>query len=341
MHSKRNGFRHYVYSGDTIMFLQPGALRSLDGADTWDYLPATTTSPLSGFYDFACSSHALFAASWTDTHLRRSIDFGETWQPLSLGISFFEYMAVAGNFLYVADGDGIAVSNNHGQSFQGFSTGLANPNDIDGLWEGNRVIFTKSEGQLWRRKGNQWRPASIGLFNETGNLPFIADINGKEGSILLVSEADAHPLFYLSQDDGDSWEGNWEAGLPAIDTDEPFQGLLHNGVIYALGLPQGEFRNRLWKRSLPVPAQEAVSEQNFHLFPNPAKEVVTIDFIAQTVFRGTVILHDFSGHRVWQQEFTGTSQVQIPVKDLPAGIYSASVYSENGKITQAKLVVGH
>jgi len=344
LHSSHGPFQYHFTSGDTILFLGYGALRSFDGGATWDFLSDdTSTGPLAGQYDFAWVGNYLFAGAWFEDYVYRSPDLGVTWEQLSFDFFFFDKIAGGANtLLYVSDSDGIYISTNNGESFQPFNNGLGNNPYVEGIWEGSGTIFTLAEDQLWRMNGSQWVPASAGLYDDNGSLPFILDINGEQGAILLVShnDPDQEALLYLSFDGGASWEGGWGAGLPA--TGFSFQALLRNGTIYALGETQGEFYNRVWKRALPVATDEGVTgDDNIRLFPNPAGDLARMAFPGEAVSAGRILLHDFSGRLLWQQPIAGETLVEIPVKYLPAGIYSVSVYFENGHLKQTKLVVAH
>lgn len=332
---------HHFNTSDTSLFLGFGALHSYDDGATWNEVRAGDYySPLSGYYNFEIVDNYLITNVVFEDTFFRSHDLGLTWQTLLSPVFYPDYMAGAGNMLYLANYDGIYTSEDFGDSFQPFNSNLGNSPNIDGLWGYGAHIFTLVDDQLWRREGNQWRPASAGLFDETGNLPYIHDVGGElERTLLVAQKESGQPLLYLSGDGGASWEGNWADGLPDLEFE--YQSLLSNGILYAMGETGSGEAKRIWKRELPVRASETAAEGNrIRLFPNPADDFSRLTFSDEAA-QGAVRLYDFSGRLLWQQQIGGERFAKIPVKNLPAGIYNVSVYFENGQLKQTKLVVAH
>jgi photosystem II stability/assembly factor-like uncharacterized protein len=333
-------FSYLFHQGDTLVFLERGAMHSFDGGASWNHTSSDDfMNPLYGNYKFTRINDDLYALPWFNNFIYHSADFGASWQSLPAPASFLRYIASASNTLYLGNSSSILASTDSGLSFQPFHQGLGNSLNADGIWSAGEHIFLHAQNQLWRRDGNLWKPASIGLYNDMGSLPFIYNVKGDTDNALLVGIdlAASRPSLYLSADGGISWEGNWADGLPNIDFG--FDALLHEGTIYAIGEPDGQFTLRVWKRSLTVATHEPAAQPAFKLFPNPARNAAWLTFDGMTHIPGRIVIHDFTGRLVWQRETAGESIIEIPLHQRLPGIYSISLFTANGQKIQGKLVV--
>ena len=83
---------------------------------------------------------------------------------------------------------------------------------------------------------------------------------------------------------------------------------------------------------------------SFNLYPNPAKDLVSIELSLQKPEAVTVEVYDMLGQRVKFEQFnqtgSGSSILPISVSDLSSGIYSVRVSSDSAqslrKFTVAK-----
>ncbi|MBT3648624.1 MAG: T9SS type A sorting domain-containing protein [Flavobacteriales bacterium] len=72
---------------------------------------------------------------------------------------------------------------------------------------------------------------------------------------------------------------------------------------------------------------EEVNDINIEIFPNPAKDFVSIKFSEVTDY--TVSMTDLLGKQVYTESFTSTNRNTINVLDMPEGVYMIQVKTEN------------
>jgi Copper type II ascorbate-dependent monooxygenase, N-terminal domain/Secretion system C-terminal sorting domain len=82
---------------------------------------------------------------------------------------------------------------------------------------------------------------------------------------------------------------------------------------------------------------ELVQSLDFRVFPNPAGDFFTLE----KFFDGNASLRltDFSGKVVLSQKMGGSVAEQISIGRLPQGVYTASLFMENGRLVGSKRVV--
>lgn len=338
-HNTHGPFTHLFQQRDTLAFLGEGTFRSINGGTTWDFFFDTIPPFFIGDTQFSKVNSHLFASSSILSSFYRSADFGATWEAFAEPSFLSRYIAGAGNTLYVSAYNSILISSNLGQSFQSFNNGLGNNPRAGGIWGVGDQIYLHANDQIWTRNGNQWQPASVGLFDGTGNVPEVSEINGDGGYAMLVgkNQDSFQPALYTSYNGGAFWEGNWADGLP--DIQYGFHAKLHNGTIFVIGIPSDGIDPRIWKRSIPVATKEPIEETPFKLFPNPARDIAWLTLDGVTGIQGPILLHDFTGRLVRQYESKGESVMEISLHQLPPGMYSISMLIANGRVIQCKLMV--
>lgn len=84
------------------------------------------------------------------------------------------------------------------------------------------------------------------------------------------------------------------------------------------------------------------TKERIPIYPNPASEVVNIDFFSAKEGTGNLNLYDINYQRVASQAISlmqGTNVLSIPVNHLPAGIYQIEIEYEQGKRERQTFVV--
>ncbi|MFN4254273.1 MAG: T9SS type A sorting domain-containing protein [Saprospiraceae bacterium] len=335
-HGAENAFNQKFEHGDTVLLCGWGGLRSFDGGTSWEYLGQG--QPFSSQWAFARAGGYLFAATWSNQSLLRSADWGSTWAPIANPVGFTDYIVGAGERLFLADFNGIRVSSNYGATFSPLNNGLGNNPNVSGLWSVGGEVFANVGGQLYRLAGNQWKPASAGLFDDMGNLPLLAGIVGDEALKLLFGTAPSGdvPQIFLSEDAGQTWQGNLADGLP---NSSMLQATLHGNAVYATGQLENSFDIYIWKRAVtlgaPAPSRRTLSAS---IWPNPAASTAWLRLGQAPQTDIHVNVSDATGRLIWQSTLVG-QPLRIPVERLVPGIYFVSLIGADGVCAQQKLLV--
>ncbi len=93
------------------------------------------------------------------------------------------------------------------------------------------------------------------------------------------------------------------------------------------------------KASMEVVSQNPQVEVN--AYPNPFKDVVTLEIVAQNVKPTVLKIYDIIGVEklvVDLEDFSGSGHYKIQIKDLAEGIYFCNIYSHNKLLESKKLV---
>ncbi|MFN0037660.1 MAG: hypothetical protein ACKVUS_21575 [Saprospiraceae bacterium] len=337
----------FFAKGDSIIILGDGATLSFDNGDTWELIPGSTNAyhPLSGAFEFTSTDTHLFASVWFSDSIYRSSDWGLNWASLNLPPNVFslEFVAGAGNALYITDGYDVYFSPDNGQSFSLANNGLGSNPYIQGLWGVEDIPFASANDQLYRRENNLWKPATAGLYDDQGNLPYIVEITGDAGRMLLAGSKQmiADPLLFISDDNGQSWSGGWELGLPPIEYQ--FVATLYGSTIYACGELGGTSSGLgLWKRDVSVGSDEPSTPHTLActIRPNPVSDAAWLVFEKTPDAPCSVRVQDALGRLKWRGTVSGES-LQIPVASWPNGLYEVVVQNEKGEWATQRLVVQH
>lgn len=335
-------FSHLASSGDTVVLLGSGALRSFDGGASWAYQERQGAyHPLSGGdYQFARVGHYLFSAAWHDSNLYRSADWGSNWDTLPVSLGFIDFIAGAGNTLYVVNWDGALVSTDYGQSFSSGSLGQLS--SADGLWSAGANVFALENGQLYRLANNQWLPASVGLFDEMGYIPEILSIFGTTGEAILYGYGhdSAAPHIHTSTDGGRTWSENQAESLPEL-TSFFYEVARLGGSLYAVGETQNAFEPHIWKRELPVGHTGlSVEKPSIRLFPNPASEIAWLEWgETGSTPEGIVSISTLTGQIVWEAWTQGQKRFSLPVHQLEKGAFRVVFTGKNGALGEKWLII--
>jgi hypothetical protein len=89
----------------------------------------------------------------------------------------------------------------------------------------------------------------------------------------------------------------------------------------------------------PVSIASLVSNDNFIIFPNPAKEIISVYSSLLANQNGTIEIVDFSG-KVLKSELTGkVEKTNVDVSDLSNGIYFCRLLIEGRPVTMRKISI--
>ncbi len=80
--------------------------------------------------------------------------------------------------------------------------------------------------------------------------------------------------------------------------------------------------------------EEAVKGK-LSLYPNPAATAITLKGIEDAA---SVLVYDMTGKLIFQTKTTATEQLEIPISEIPNGVYQLSVREQNGDLKSLKFV---
>lgn len=88
-----------------------------------------------------------------------------------------------------------------------------------------------------------------------------------------------------------------------------------------------------------VSSNEALAEAGYRVFPNPAKEVLNVVLPVDHTEKFSLRLINVLGELVFESSFaSGENQVQIGLKDIPAGAYSMEINGASKRVTARVLI---
>jgi hypothetical protein len=179
------------------------------------------------------------------------------------------------------------------------------------------MYITFNEGEFWTYAGNGLNSdMSIRGFVSSGNTLFISTQYGIFGT----------------KDFGQNWHP-CNDGLKNLNTGSL---TLLNDTIFA-----GTFGSGIWKRALSdihvsLPESETENQRIF-IYPNPARDAVTIETGETGTNWRVLSLTNFLGQEILERKVTGPS-VMISIKELPAGIYLIKL-RDSKVVRSGKLII--
>jgi hypothetical protein len=82
-----------------------------------------------------------------------------------------------------------------------------------------------------------------------------------------------------------------------------------------------------------------IEETSFHIYPNPAEEMINIIPINE-IKSGTLTITNLLGEEIYTQKIDAQDRISVNVSEFSNGIYFASILSAGYKSTQ-KIIVAH
>ncbi len=136
---------------------------------------------------------------------------------------------------------------------------------------------------------------------------------------VLVAHYDTHPQNTIYN----TYYGNW-GNYPWLPSGTIIAADMQNGL-YVLQLD-------------PSVATKSPTELQATVFPNPARQILTVQ-VPENTGAWTYQLYTPAGRSTVSGSETSKNLVQIPVTNLPAGLYFLKIRSKNGAVTVRKVVV--
>lgn len=290
------------------------------------------------------------------SYLLRSTDMGETWDTIFNSMSIDDVEIMSDGHIYISTHFGLRRSSDGGDTWESVSEEIGG--DIL-FYESRDLIYVKTFNQLYKSDdlGVTWTTT----FENPGASYDEVQMNSRGDliwtSIELVSEGQPN-RFYISTDQGETWteitpdnfdeSGSIHVGnhdqlfiftstemLRSLDHGATWQNMgpapgvnditqLANGQIYAAA-------TSVWRSTSLVPVSNVSPVANeLHLYPNPAKGQILVDYNGLTL-PGTLRMYDSKGQIV-KETAMQQSAMQLDISDLKKGIYIIKIGEESGKV---------
>ena len=81
------------------------------------------------------------------------------------------------------------------------------------------------------------------------------------------------------------------------------------------------------------------SKASLDIYPNPAKDVVTVNLNNLSIYNNSVSVTDLNGATVIRKEAQNGSAIKLNVSQLQPGVYMVKVVGTDGTVTQGKIMV--
>jgi photosystem II stability/assembly factor-like uncharacterized protein len=310
--------------------------KSTDNGANWTTIsgPENFTNLRSVYY----FNGALFAlADYGENQgLHRSYDEGQTWEPLTNGLTSNGVRSIThdDNYLYVGligtgpeSSPGVFRSIDNGANWEYASTGL--DADIDHMASLGNRIYASSYSYVYYSidQGNSW---NYTLCPQPG-IP-IASIISVENYLIACHMTGAYKL----KNNDNSWE-SWNDNLNTMMA----WGITTDGIYSYCST--GDIG--IWRRPLDqlVGIGENPSLNNISnlisIYPNPAQSVVSMQSSIYSQQSAIIEVYDLNGRKLLEKQIPkGSESVEIDVSHLQSGVYCCTMITEQGSATK-KLII--
>ncbi|MBK7172285.1 MAG: T9SS type A sorting domain-containing protein [Bacteroidales bacterium] len=145
-------------------------------------------------------------------------------------------------------------------------------------------------------------------------------ITGKDGTILMTADAGLHWTISVSGTSLNLWDVYfYDESIGFIAGDNGL--ILKTTNAGALGMPESE-----------------LSKGNITVYPNPATEIINIEFNDQVSSGVKVAISGINGQLFWEKEFSPNEKIQVDISFLPKGAYLLRTETQAGvEITKVML----
>lgn len=123
-------------------------------------------------------------------------------------------------------------------------------------------------------------------------------------------------------------------------TFSPTEGKTYNGQISISSNAGTESLNVLGEGAVVTDIDDDLIDQDeVQLYPNPSRDIVTIDLSLAPVVTPDVAIVDINGNTVWSLSKVKERKVQVTVSQYPAGTYLVRISSEKGSVIKKLMII--
>ena len=303
-----------IYAG-----ISGGVYLSTNNGNSWTAM--NNGLPLdANILNLAINNDTIIAIS-NNSSVFLSTNNGNSWSAVNNGFpsnTNIISLAINWNTIFLGTEQGIVyVSSYNGNSWTALNNGLPTDNYFTSLASNGNNIYASSWSHgvfLSTDNGNSWTAINSGL-----TVPFVYCLVIKD-SIILAGTWDSGGVF-ISTDNGSNWTA---LGLTsdnitslAIGEDFIFAGTLNSGV---------------WKYPFNniIGIKENKINNNVYIYPNPAKENLTIETNSNTEQRLEII--NLMGQTVYTNIFN--KKATINTSAFQSGVYIIKLYTDKETVVR-------
>ncbi len=123
-------------------------------------------------------------------------------------------------------------------------------------------------------------------------------------------------------------------------TFSPTEGKSYNGQISISSNVGTETLNVLGEGAIVTGIDDDVIDQEeVQLYPNPSKDLITIDLSLAPVVVPNIAIVDINGNTVWSVSKVKEQKIQVDVSQYPAGTYLVRISSEKGSVVKKLMII--
>jgi hypothetical protein len=286
-----------------------------------------------------------------------STDTGKTWSARNNGLPIPKHeimsLKIYNNMLFAGSDTSFYISTDFGESWQERRGNLPDTNLL--IWqieanENNIYIVTQVGIYLSTDLGNTWS-------NISGDLPkweyyhkdyYHCKIMLYQNNIFAVINATNDGVF-LSTDNGKNWIAKNE-GIETFNIENKCMSsiLIIDDYAFVGNMQMGYFGRTNCNAIYIVKLDYALADvaennnrnNNFSIFPNPAKDEININLGEALQILSKIEIFDVCGQKVTENEIpVGATTYQINIQNLSTGIYYCIINSGINKVSKSFLVV--
>ncbi len=255
-----------------------------------------------------------------------STDTGANWTAINTGLTNFNITSILAMSPYLSaatNGGGVFASSNNGASWSATNNGLTNLNVSALCFTSTYTLYAATAGGVFK--------FNTGTFTWTAVNNGLTNLNVKSiccsGSVIFAGTTGGG--LFRTNDDGANWI-NVKGNLPVSDVISMF---VANTDLIIGTQSQGAWRCAI---SSLTGIDEINVNDGFALYPNPAKENITVN-INTKESPEVLYIYNALGELVKTEVLTSVQQ-KVSVSDLKTGVYFITICSKNSKQTQKLLI---
>ncbi|WP_130733656.1 T9SS type A sorting domain-containing protein [Flavobacterium sp. J27] len=288
-----------ITQGDPITATDFEVYRTTNGGTTWTAVPASSLPNIvSGEYGYNGGNVAAGNSFWFVTNkgkIYRTTDMGVTWTKYNTPITDFAGTSVGGTLLFSDNNNGILLGRNGSGTSATYT-----------------MYTTSNGGVLWS--------AGVPYTQPYLSLSFIP------GTTILVGTASNNTTFTYNSGYSTDFGATWtpiDSGVQRTSIK-----FLDGTTGWAGGFTTSSTTDGIYKYTGANLGSDSFLASKFAIYPNPANDVISI--VSDNLLFESISLTDINGRVVKETNASSTTNFNLNISDLNAGIYFMKIKTADG-----------